>query len=390
MIRITDKATCCGCTACASACPKGCIQMIADAEGFKYPSVDLDMCIDCGLCEKVCPMIHPDTENRVMKVYSAKHNDESIRKTSSSGGAFSSLATSVIRDGGVVVGCALDDHLVARHIVVKDEDTLKALRSSKYVQSEMEGIFQTVKGYLKEGKKVLFSGTPCQVAGLRRFLVRGYDNLLCVDVLCHGVPSPKLCSDYLHKKEAEVGSSATSLNFRNKQKGWKRLFIEVRFENGKRYFKFSGFDPYMSLFLNNKSQRASCFHCPFATLHRQGDISLGDFWGIGRRYPDYDDDKGISMILVNNEKGVKLFDWITPDLRFRESDVDLALAGNRVLKEPILGEESRNRFYADYIRDGYDAATKKYALIPPVWKQHYYTAMRFCLDIVRMVTRKGY
>ncbi len=390
MISIADKASCCGCTSCASICPKGCIRMIEDDEGFKYPEVNPATCINCGLCEKVCPMMHPETENRVQKVYSAKNNDEAVRKTSSSGGVFSILAQNVIRDGGVVVGCALDDNLKARHFVAHHEDELIAFRSSKYVQSELNGVFHAVKEALREGKKVLFSGTPCQVAGLRRFLMKEYENLFCVDVLCHGVPSPRVYKEYIDEKEKEFGSHAVSVNFRNKQKGWKRLFVEVSFANGGRYFKFSGFDPYMSLFLNNKSQRLSCFHCPFTTVSRQGDISLGDFWGIGRKYPDYDDDKGISMILVNSEKGARLLDRIAPELCLKERDLDLAIAGNKVLVEPIRGEEARNHFFADYVFGGYEVAVKQNTLIPTVWKQYYYTAMRFCLDCLRVITHKGY
>ena len=390
MIRITDKAACCGCTACTSICPNGCIIMIEDDEGFKYPEVNPATCINCGLCEKVCPMKQPKTENRVLKVYSAKNNDETVRKMSSSGGVFSSLAQFVIRDGGVVVGCTLDESLRARHIVARNENELMAFRSSKYVQSELDGVFIAVKKDLREGKKVLFSGTPCQVAGLRKFLMKEYEDLFCVDVLCHGVPSPKLYKDYIDRKEREFGSRAVSINFRNKQKGWKRLFIEVIFANSDRYFKFSGFDPYMSLFLNNKSQRSSCFHCPFTTVSRQGDISLGDFWGIGKKYPDYDDDKGISMILVNSDKGRRLFNQVAPYICIRDSNIDLAMAGNKVLYEPIIGEESRNQFYADYVKEGYEVAINNNAFIPPLWKQRYYSVMRICLDIIRRVFHKGY
>ncbi len=364
--------------------------MMADEEGFKYPAVDQTTCIDCGICEKACPMMHPGTDNQVLKVYSAKHRDDSVRKTSSSGGVFSSLAKAVIRDGGVVVGCALDEHLQARHSVAQIEKELTAFRSSKYVQSELGNVFLTVKEKLREGKKVLFSGTPCQVAGLTRFLVKEYENLLCVDVLCHGVPSPKVYKEYLDRMGREFCSNAVSVNFRNKQKGWKRLFIDINFANGKRYFKFSGFDPYMSLFLNNKSQRSSCFHCPFTTIHRQGDISLGDFWGIGKKYPDIDDDKGISMILVSTYKGAKLIDEIAHDLFLQERNIDLAIAGNKVLKEPISGENNRNLFYTDYVKGGGDVAIIEHASIPPLWKQHYFTIMRFCLDLLRRVTHKGY
>lgn len=364
--------------------------MTADAEGFVFPRVDTDKCVDCGLCERVCPMLHPESERTVQRVYGAKHSEETVRKSSSSGGVFSLLAERFIDQGGEVVGCLLDEHMQAVHAVASRKEDLIAFRSSKYVQSNLEGIFVKIRASLKNGKRVMFTGTPCQVAGLRRFLMKPYENLFCVDVLCHGVPSPKLFRDYLRKMERLYGGEARHVNFRCKRKEWKRLYMNIIFDNGRDYFKYCEYDWYMKLFLADSSQRNSCFHCPFTTVHRQGDISLGDFWGIGREYPKLDDNKGISLVIVNSDAGLAMYREISDRLTSFESDLNLAIAGNKVLCRPIGGEERRDRFYSDYVLAGLDAALAENVRMDSYWKQQYYTVMRRVLDIVRKILRKGY
>lgn len=364
--------------------------MLEDSEGFKYPKVDTATCVDCGLCEKVCPMLHPESERSAKFVIGAKHQDAAVRKESSSGGAFSLLAEAIIAEGGVVVGCAMDRDLQAVHIICETQEDLIRLRSSKYVQSNMDGIFSQVRKQLCDGRKILFSGTPCQVAGLRRFLIKPYDNLYCVDVLCHGVPSPKLFREYKEMMEQRYGSKAHFVSFRSKKKEWKRLHIVLQFENGKEYFKSATFDPYMQLFLSNKSQRNACFHCPFTTTHRQGDISLGDFWGIGRSHPELDDDKGISMILVNSDKGVEMYDMIKHQITGFDGNLDQAITGNKVLVENISGEEKRDLFYATYVAESLQASFNHHTQHFPLWRQYYLCLMRWGLDMVRKVLHKGY
>lgn len=390
MINIQDKRKCCGCTACASVCSHQCITMVEDAEGFKYPQVDAEKCVNCGLCEKVCPMLHPESDNEVRNVIGAKHKDAVVRKDSSSGGAFSLLAEEFISNGGVVVGCAMDENLQAKHIICTNKKDIVRLRSSKYVQSNMDGVYPQVRKMLREGRKVLFSGTPCQVAGLRRFLIKPFDNLYFIDILCHGVPSPKLFREYKEMMEAKYKAKANFVSYRCKKKEWKRLYIDLQFQNGKEYFKSATFDPYMQLFLGNGSQRNACFHCPFTTTHRQGDISLGDFWGIGRNHPELDDDKGISMILVNSDKGSEMFERIKTNTVCFDSTLDQAIAGNKVLVENITGEDKRNSFYATYVSEGLHCAFEKYTTKYSGTKQLYIRLMRSGLDLLRKLTHKGY
>lgn len=390
MIKIDHKKGCCGCTACASVCAHHCITMYEDAEGFKYPKVDEKACVDCGLCEKVCPMLHADSDKKILQVIAAKHKDEVVRKESSSGGVFSILAEAFVADGGVVVGCAMNENLQAVHIICETKEELIRLRSSKYVQSEMGDIFPQVRQLLRDGKKVLFSGTPCQVAGLRNFLIKQYDNLFCIDLLCHGVPSPKLFREYKELIERKNHSKVTYVNYRCKEKSWKRLHIMFKFENGKSQLKSATFDPYMQLFLKNCSQRSSCFHCPFTSLHRQGDISLGDFWGIGLTDLAFDDDKGVSMILINSNKGLDLYSHVKGYMISFNSVTEQAISGNKVLVENILGEDLRNEFYKDYTAKGLLCALAKHTHYYPLWKQNLISFARYVLDLIRKVFNKGY
>ena len=364
--------------------------MERDEMGFSYPVVDTNVCIDCGACERVCPLFTPAKENSPTSVIGAKNRDESVRSTSSSGGTFYELAKAVVSRGGIVYGCALDSELVARHIGVEALDGLSALKGSKYVQSDVGTTYADVKKWLSQGREVLYSGTPCQIAGLKNYLGREYDTLLLVDVLCHGVPSPGVFSDYLGYLTDKFGSKPVSVNFRNKEKSWKRLYFEVVFENGKRYFTFCGYDRYMSMFLNNISLRPSCYDCHFTTTNRQGDITLGDFWGIGRKYPERDDDKGISLIIVNSEKGARVYSEIADGLSGFDSEIETALAGQQTLSSPTKKNPKHNDFYRLYSDKGLKTAIESVTEIPTAPKRAYYAVMRWGLDLVRKILKKGY
>ena len=389
-IEIINKSDCTGCQACAKACPKKCIKMQPDSEGFVYPAVNEQVCVSCGKCIKVCPVKNHNEENTVKNVYAVKNKDENIRATSSSGGTFFELASEIINEGGVVFGCAMNKELAAEHTAVYDIAGLEALKSSKYVQSDIKDTYEQAKKLLENGKKVLYSGTPCQIAGLKNYLGKEYEKLILVDVLCHGVPSPAVLKDYLVLIEKKYGSKPVSINFRSKEKSWKRLYIDIKLEDGQRYFVFSGYDRYLSMFLNNMSLRPSCYECKFTSVHRQGDITLGDFWGIGRKYPERDDDKGISLVVTNTEKGSALFKRLNNKLNYFESDIDLAAAGQRTLSAPTKKNPLRDDFYKAYAEKGIEAALNQFVKIPSKPVQAYYMVMRWGLDLLRKILKKGY
>ena len=390
-VHIQRKERCTGCTACAMACTKHCITMSTDEEGFVYPVVNEAECIECGKCKAVCPVIHNEGGNTPQKVLAEKNKNEHIRLSSSSGGTFTEAALAIIAMGGVVYGCAMDNDMVARHIRVDNPETMERLKSSKYVQSDMGDVMACVKEDLLNGKTVLFSGTPCQCAGLKNYLGKDYDNLLIIDVLCHGVPSPKLFKDYLSYLAKQYGNGKPiSVNFRNKQRGWKRLYMEVKFDNGKRHFMYSGYDRYEGMFLNNMSLRPSCYECKFTKTERLGDITLGDFWGIGKKHPQWDDDKGISLVMVNTPKGERLWESVADRFEGKIESIDLAKAGQRTIYAPTVKNPNRNAFYDLYTTKGIEKALETYTNVPNAVVRAYYAVMRKGLDVVRKILRRGY
>lgn len=340
--------SCCGCSGCEQICPKKCITIQPDSEGFLYPVVDESKCVDCGLCVRHCPIMTDAKRCDEPKVYAAKYKDCTSAFKSTSGGLFIPLAKEVLAKGGVVFGCAYDENLVARHIAVSNESELYKLQSSKYVQSDTRGIYKQVKTLLADDKYVLFSGTGCQVAGLKTFLNKDCEKLLTVDIVCHGVPSPALFKNYVDYMGRKLGGKLTSYNFRSKEKrGWDLYY---KAENGKKSKSDYGFfDPYYSAFLYCKTYRESCYECKFANKNRVGDISLADFWGIQKFHPDFYDENGVSLVLVNTEKGKDYFDLIKDRLEIIESDYEKASAMNSNLV--VASERPACR---DTIYDGFD------------------------------------
>lgn len=378
MIHIREKQDCCGCHACASICPKQCIVMQEDEQGFLYPKVEQSTCIDCRLCEKVCPVINQSEPRKALKVYAAKNTNEEIRLKSSSGGIFTPLAESIIDDRGVVFGAKFDENWNVVHSWTDTKDGIADFRGSKYVQSTIGNTYTEAREFLKQGRKVLFSGTPCQIAGLKKFLRKEYDNLLTVDVVCHGVPSPLVWRKYLEevreniraKREAGKNTVSSSLNdlpvitaisFRDKTHGWKKFGFRLRYaasEAAENSVSVPANDSdstllqpfpdnvFMNGFLKNLYLRPSCYACASRSGKSGSDISIADFWGVQNYYPEFDDDKGIGLVLVNTEKGRNAYEQVNADSM--ESTYEQGLNHNPCLEHSVARTKHVGTFWTGF------------------------------------------
>lgn len=364
----SDKDRCCGCTACASVCPKNAIIMKNDASGFAYPEVNSALCVDCGMCKRVCPFEcdKAETEKTESSVYAVLNKDEKIRKKSSSGGFFSTLANEIVEKKGAVYGAVFDDDFKVKHIRATDVENIAPMRGSKYVQSDMTGVFPQVKKDLNDGKKVLFAGTGCQVAGLKKYLGKDFENLITVDIVCHGVPSQKHFDGYKAMLEKKYGSELKSFSFRTKKLKGEIQDIEAVFKNGKCYSEYPDIDEFRCMFSKNYTLRPSCFACPYATDKRIGDITIGDFWGIEKTMPEFKNPLGNSLVLVSTDKGKKLFDSVKNQLEIRESTIENALQPSLV--KPATMPQNYSEFTADFEANGFEYVSKKYKLVPPMKK----------------------
>lgn len=312
MIQITDKTQCCGCSSCAQRCPKGCISMIQDEEGFLYPQVDASTCIDCGLCEKVCPILNQKHTDKPLRVFAAKNPDEAIRKESSSGGIFTMLAECILREGGVVFGARWDKEWNVvhdfidplNHLNVSEAlNDLHLFRGSKYVQSDINDCYQQAETFLKAGRKVLFSGTPCQIAGLKTYLRKDYDNLLTVECACHGVPSPGLWQKYL--SEVTKGKSVEEINHRDKRTGWRNYSVVIKSAPSELSEPHDD-NPWTRAFIKNLTLRPSCHACAFKTFKSQADLTLADLWGDKILLPNQNEDKGLTLVVASSHKATEV------------------------------------------------------------------------------------
>lgn len=363
MINIVNKENCSGCHACYNACPKHCISMIADNEGFLYPQVNEEGCIKCGICVKTCPIITPQRKAKSeadIKAYGAYNKNEKIRKCSSSGGIFTLIAEWVINNGGVVFGAAFNDDFSVAHRAVSNVEGLAQLRGSKYVQSTIGDTYKQAEELLKTGKMVLFTGTPCQIGGLYSYLKRDYDNLITQDIVCHGVPSRKIWEGYRAYHETKEKSKIQKVSFRNKERSWKSYQMAIDFQNGKKYRQISSGDSYLKSFVSNLCLRPSCYACAFKDKVRESDITLADFWGIQNVMPEMDDDKGTSLVLINSEKGQIVFDSIKESIVSREADINEALKYNSSAIQSVKMPDERNDFIKKVDEQGFDVAAKCY------------------------------
>ena len=346
-MKIENIENCTGCSACFSICPLNCVSMKPNQNGFLYPTIDNTNCVDCGKCVSVCPLSRTrhKIENRIS--YAAVNNDALMRENSSSGGIFGLLAKVIIQQRGVVFGASFDDSFIVKHGFIEKENDIPKLQGSKYVQTQMENSFRQVKQYLENGRIVFFSGTPCQINGLISYLNKPYDKLITQDVICHGVPSPKIWMKYLEIVKSSCGQKIVSINQKDKEIGWKKPCIRIKLENDNTYLKKSSADAYMKLFNGNFSLRDSCYNCMFKGDNRLSDITLADFWGIENVFPEWDDGEGISLVIINTKKGEYLFNQIRNSIDCQEVDFSNATAKNPCYFQSVTKPTNVNEFWQD-------------------------------------------
>lgn len=368
MINITDKVKCCGCNACGDICAHKAITFKTDIEGFWYPEVDTAKCTNCGLCEKVCPIINKAEEVRysTARVFAAYNKDEEVRLDSTSGGIHSALAEVMYDRGAYVCGAVYNKDYTVSHISSSNREMLPKIRSSKYLQSSMEGQFKEIRDLLREGKEVFYCGTPCQVHSLYNFLRKSYPNLTTCDFICRGVNSPKVFLSYMDMLEKKYKSKATEIKFKNKKWGWHNFSMRVNFANGKEYCK----DRYHDLFFvgylqSGNFSRPSCYACQFKGFPQKSDITLADFWGIEKINPSMDQDKGTSLVMVNSDKGMKLFDSIKKSIEWKEFTMDDVRAGNPALESSLKAKNNdREYFFQALNKHPFDKVAQKFFPIP--------------------------
>ncbi len=368
MIEIRDKKDCCGCNACGDVCHVQAITFKTDREGFWYPYVDKDKCTDCHLCEKICPMInigalkHNDFSEP--KVFGGYNKDIVIRFDSTSGGLFSLLAQAMYKQKGFVSGAIYDDDFKVCNFISNDKKDLKRLRSSKYVQSNAEGLYKQIKQLLTSGEKVLACGSPCQMAALRSFLRKDYDNLIVVDFLCRATNSPKVFEKYKESLEARYGSKIVHIKDKNKDHGWHSLARKITFENGKVYYGEGHEDDYRRGYHLNVFERPSCYECKFKGFPRMSDISLGDFWGIGGVDASLEQNLGTSLIMINSKKGLDFFESVKDKLVVKEFKVGDIVPGNRTAilggKLPYPTNINRDEFFKALDEMPFDECAAKF------------------------------
>jgi len=342
---------CTGCMACVNACNKSALSISKNAEGFYRPSLDINKCVLCGLCEKICPILFPPARQKKedIKVYACWHKDDEIRRNSSSGGAFTALAETILERGGVVVGATYTEDMHIEHMAIEHAEDLGKLRLSKYAQSNIGGLFVKVRDELKNGREVLFVGTACQAAGLKGFLRKDYENLTCADIICHGVPSNELLQAYLKWIEPKTGK-AVRINFRDKRKGWYDNLRVITNTHGKETLMKGDNDAYWVALIRNNCLQESCYRCKTQGFPRCSDITLADFWRIGHqvRFAHKDEiEKGVSMIIVNNPRSQELVDAASGKMYIEERTIEESIAGNQTGIHSSIRPASRDTFYKD-------------------------------------------
>lgn len=339
---------CSGCSACANVCPVNCIEMLADEEGFLRPVTNYKKCINCELCREICPINNYNHININIKTYAAKNKNLEIRLDSSSGGVFTAFAERTIKKNGIVFGASYDDQNDVVQTEVNTLETLKRLRSSKYVQSDVKDTYCLVKKHLNKKREVLYSGTPCQIQGLYAYLGKDYKNLLTIEVICHGTPSPEVFRRYREELETKFESKITNINFRSKESGWKKYSNRYVFKNGTVFSEDSHTNIYMRAFLNNLDLRPSCHRCKANNFRSGSDIALADFWGIEKVLADFDDDNGVSLVIIKTSKGAKALADLKDKFIIEEVNSEEAIKYNYCITSSVLPHENRDKFFKEF------------------------------------------
>lgn len=368
-VDIKQKTECSGCTACSKVCPTQAITMKPDELGFVYPVIDEAKCINCGKCFSICPFSSKYDKNSIdgfPKVFAARMVKPELLLQSQSGGVFSAVANAFIEEGGIVYGASYDEHFLVRHIRVASIKDLDCLKGSKYIQSNLINVFNQVQADLDDGRKVLFSGTSCQILGLKAAIKKeNRENLFTIDILCYGVASPKVWNEYLKYLEHKYHNKLNYVNMRDKRDGWKGAKETYKFQNGKSIKR----NTFLHLYVANVMNRDCCYSCPFTNLTRVGDISLGDFWNWkNTSHTEFRDNKGISLTIINNRKGEELFRKASDSLYIIESNTKECLQD--VLEKSAVRNSNCESFRTCFVKKGFKSVGEKYADLKLSYRIH--------------------
>ena len=392
MIKLQKKESCCGCTACAEICPKNCIEMKEDEEFFLYPHVNENECINCHLCEKVCPVLNlPELEKQKnLQACLVRTKDHSILRKCTSGGVFTTIARETIQNGGVAYGVIYGADYIVKYARIDKLENIWKLSGSKYVQSNVGNIFNEVQNDLKNGLKVVFCGTPCQVAGLYNFLGKEYENLLLVDLVCHGVPSPGLWKDYLEYIEKTYGK-LKKVNFRSKKLGYHAAVMEEQFENGRTLLRSARTNFMTKCYFSNSADRPICYECPFKTIQRCSDLTLFDGWHAGEYVEGLkDDDRGYTIVILQSEKGREQLKSCRHLFAIEIIDLEKAVRKDGVMIESsVKRPENRDVFYSVLRREGIEKTVEKLFPVSAYDKGiEYFKQILFKIGLLKLLKQK--
>ena len=384
MITLFDKKKdCCGCTACKSICPNQAITMLSGEEDFLYPSIDESICSECGLCKEVCAFQNEyETLHNLESpdVYALKHKSDEVRMNSSSGGAFSAISDFILSENGVIYGAAFDKEFRVIHKRAETEGERNKFRGSKYVQSDLKEVFVQIRQDLKNSRKVLFTGTPCQVAGLNNYLkksVTGTDQLITVDVICHGVSSPLVFADYIDYCQEKNKRKITNYCFRSKVNGWGHT-EETIYNNGRRDSTSILSQIHKELFYSNLCLRLACYNCKYTNFNRPSDITIADFWGVENYLPEFKDELGVSAVIINTTKGKLTYSHFKVEANTIASNIEECAAKQANMHAPTPLNPRRDDFWIDYLHRGFDYVIRKYTGYG--FKKEFKHRIRYLLD----------